>query len=702
MTTTDNSNESTFDLKFFLDAILFAKLKIIVFMILCFIGFLGYYFLFPKSYLIQSTIQITPNTFSSSDGIEAVLGQSDSTILDEYIEIYKSKTNILEVIRNKKFDITIDNDFYFSKDLPFKINTFDDLKKYDKKAITNFIIELNQNSYSISNNEEKYSYLEFDKDNYIDDFVINLSKKDNYNNTFNAVFNVSKLNRLDLYKGFNKSIQVNKIYADRMSFLQANASLFEVSMIVRDRDFGITFLENLNQVFSDNNLNDKKKLARASLNFIEEQIDIVYRDLNESQRKLNLAKEKNISIDVDFESIQLIEKYNTIIEKINEINLKLVSYKSIYQESNPIYLSLLAERDLILTQLKNIEDEIKTVPEIQRNLLDFSREVSAQQDMYQLLLEAKLEYSIAEAASLGNIKIINDPFVIAKASPKGLESLVPFMFVCFLLIIVFVLVQKIYFGKILSVEDLFNLRKKIVGVLPRLNELKFNNEYDFHDRETINDFITNLLHLFTENNGKKLSILSSIPNSGKTFSTMIAGEFLSRRGKKVLLFDGDYKKGNLNDYFDKPILKSKSEFLDDDIDIEKFNISENLYFIPRVRGEDDNALKLFESFEFASFVARMEEQFDYIIFDTPPLFPVSDAIALCNYTDINVVSVRQNYTSLREIYNLDLKLEPLNIKQHAYVLGAYARRTGYLYAGYGVDKYYRYYKDYYTDKDNSK
>ena len=36
---------------------------------------------------------------------------------------------------------------------------------------------------------------------------------------------------------------------------------------------------------------------------------------------------------------------------------------------------------------------------------------------------------------------------------------------------------------------------------------------------------------------------------------MIAGEFLSRRGKKVLLFDGDYKKGNLNDYFDKPILK---------------------------------------------------------------------------------------------------------------------------------------------------
>ena len=65
---------------------------------------------------------------------------------------------------------------------------------------------------------------------------------------------------------------------------------------------------------------------------------------------------------------------------------------------------------------------------------------------------------------------------------------------------------KIYFGKILSVEDLFNLRKKIVGVLPRLNELKFNNEYDFHDRETINDFITNLLHLFTENNGKKLSI----------------------------------------------------------------------------------------------------------------------------------------------------------------------------------------------------
>ena len=124
-----------------------------------------------------------------------------------------------------------------------------------------------------------------------------------------------------------------------------------------------------------------------------------------------MLKEKNISIDVDFESIQLIEKYNTIIEKINEINLKLVSYKSIYQESNPIYLSLLAERDLILTQLKNIEDEIKTVPEIQRNLLDFSREVSAQQDMYQLLLEAKLEYSIAEFASLGNIKIINDPFL---------------------------------------------------------------------------------------------------------------------------------------------------------------------------------------------------------------------------------------------------------------------------------------------------
>lgn len=696
----DNTNESTFDLKFFLDAILFARLKIILIMLFFFVSFLGYYFLFPKSYLIQSTIQIAPNTFSSTEGIEAVLGQSDSTILDEYIEIYKSKTNILEVISNNKFDITIDNDFYFNKDLPFKINSFNDLRKYDNNSITNFIFELNQNSYSILYDNDKYSSLEFDKDNFIDNFVINISKKKNYNDYINATFDVSKLNRLDLYKSFNKNIQVKKIYADRMSFLQANASLFEVSMIVRDRGFGILFLESLNKVFSDNNLNDKKKLARASLDFIEEQIEIVYEDLNQSQRKLNLAKEKNISIDVDFESIQLIEKYNAIIEKINEINLKLVSYKSIYQESNPIYASLLAEKDLILSQLKSIEEEIKTVPEIQKNLLDFSREVSAQQDMYQLLLEAKLEYSIAEAASLGNIKIIDNPYVVAKASPKGLESLVPFMFICFLFVIALVLVQKIYFGKILSVEDLFNLRKKIVGVLPKLSELKFNDEYDFHNKETINDFITNLLHLMAENNGKKLSILSSIPNSGKTFSTMIIGDFLSKRGKKVLLFDGDYKKGNLNEYFSKPALQKKSEYLDEDIDIEKFIVSENLYFIPRVKGENDNALRLFESFEFASFVSRMEEKFDYIIFDTPPLFPVSDAIALCNYTDVNIVSVRQNYTSLREIYNLDLKLQPLNIEQHAYVLGAYARRTGYLYAGYGADKYYRYYKDYYTEEDN--
>ena len=51
-------------------------------------------------------------------------------------------------------------------------------------------------------------------------------------------------------------------------------------------------------------------------------------------------------------------------------------------------------------------------------------------------------------------------------------------------------------------------------------------------------------------------------------------------------------------------------------------------------------------------IDKLKEKYNYIIIDTPPIGLVTDAQILMNKSDINLIIIRQNYTTKKMVENI--------------------------------------------------
>ena len=102
---------------------------------------------------------------------------------------------------------------------------------------------------------------------------------------------------------------------------------------------------------------------------------------------------------------------------------------------------------------------------------------------------------------------------------------------------------------------------------------------------------------------------------------------------------------------------------------------------------------------------RSRKEYDYIIFDTPPVAIVTDALLLADYADINLFIVRQRYTSLNTLDMIEQLKNHGELKNMAIILNdislsgyyGYGIRYGHL-RGYGYSYGASYYGSNYYNK----
>ncbi len=146
---------------------------------------------------------------------------------------------------------------------------------------------------------------------------------------------------------------------------------------------------------------------------------------------------------------------------------------------------------------------------------------------------------------------------------------------------------------------------------------------------------------------KTILIASAVPAEGKTFvAANLALVLASQRGRRVLLMDGDLRRPQLHELLGAPASPGLTEYLDgrtDEISAIQKTPVPNLYFMPGgVVSSDPSALIGNE--RLAKLVARITPAFDWIIVDTPPAIPVSDASLMAEACDGIILVLKADST----------------------------------------------------------
>ncbi len=208
---------------------------------------------------------------------------------------------------------------------------------------------------------------------------------------------------------------------------------------------------------------------------------------------------------------------------------------------------------------------------------------------------------------------------------------------------------------------------------------------------------TNLQFSNIDTSLRRIMVTSSIPGEGKTLTAANLAISFAELGKKVLVVDCDMRRAHQHILFNSRKSPGLSDYLGRDISVEKaiyMTHVPNLYVIP-AGTTPPNPAEMLASNKMSELIKKLEQNFDFIIYDTPPIIAVTDPILLSKRVGNVVLVVRFGKTNRHLVSDSLNRLKNVNSQSLGVVLNGMQKAKGYGYYKYD----YAYYQTSYYEED---
>ena len=184
-------------------------------------------------------------------------------------------------------------------------------------------------------------------------------------------------------------------------------------------------------------------------------------------------------------------------------------------------------------------------------------------------------------------------------------------------------------------------------------------------------------------------VSSALPGEGKSFvAANLAQVIVRQAGRKALLIDADLRWSRLHSYLGAPQMPGLTEYLRgtaSETDVMQRGPLDNLYFIAGGTQAQQPA-ELIGNGRLRTLLQKTADMFDWVIVDSPPIVPVSDASVIADMCEGLLLVVQADVTPLemaqkarQEFQNKPLLGVVLNKVEAKHSYGSYY----YYYGGYG-------------------
>jgi polysaccharide biosynthesis transport protein len=171
-----------------------------------------------------------------------------------------------------------------------------------------------------------------------------------------------------------------------------------------------------------------------------------------------------------------------------------------------------------------------------------------------------------------------------------------------------------------------------------------------HIAENYRVIRTNILLSSAGKHPKHIVITSTSPQEGKTATAVNLAAILAQSGGPVLIMDADLRRPRIHKIFGIDNKAGLSTYLAgaSDISFASAGLLPNLSIFP-AGPLPPNPSELLGSNRMKELIASLEEKFDFIIWDSPPLFTVAESLVLCKMMNGTIFVTRSGKTTYEEL-----------------------------------------------------
>lgn len=635
----------------------------------------------PTTYAIKSIVEYQPNREQSFVSSPLAMGGQDD--INDQLIIYKSRSNIIQLVEDLGLNYVIDSNFnilnkeYFSNIL------------ISNESSDPVILELilKKDGFLLSNiNQQENKLFAYNTEHLLgeNEILIERQEKIDYKNEDITLTKYSKDSIAEMY---NRSIFVDLL--DSGDYYR-RGNLFAATISSSNPPKAKSVIKKLNEIYINNSLERNSQKANASVSFLEARISEAEELLLLKEDQLTDFQKESNFFDNEEEIRTKILELTNLETKINEFQLQEIDLRARFNDSNPAYKNLVEQLNLLISQKVEIEKEISSLPDIERQFANLLREIELNQDILSTLQNRKLEFAIIEVSTLGDAEVIDEPYISGITSSGLIEKIILSFVLGSLLIFSWSIFSVQVIKRVTSPTDLEEFKNlKLLSALPL---------DDNFSSSVIEDFSVNLEIVLNETD-KVLFVGGALKGVGKSTCAKLTANVLAMKGSKVLLIDNDYRRGNLHKDFnvERP---SKKILSDDSINFEKFKTdSENLYVLPRPLKSSETSTAAIFNDKFSKLLEVCKQEFDYIVLDTAPLLAVQQGLISLSLSDLSLIVIEHKNTRMVELEAVEKMINSVKQDKNYFIYNKLTKESSvYGYYDYYNYKYYSSSYDYSDEK----
>ncbi len=568
-----------------------------------------------------------------------------------------------EIIKSRRFKLTVDKEANFSNPIYFKLNG-NNRNIYEKIVRKNLkVSRLKDNislikvAYQDTSASRATRYVDTLVDVYISQSIINKSKKNN------KILNFIEKQLITTGKRL-------KLSETQLENYRVSNSVIEPSI---QSETLINRLSEIEVELSENGI--RERLINNLITFLKRNKNLD--SIAPTLRELN-----------DEPTIRVIERLQELRRKATELSR---DFTEKHPDLKAIRRDIARNRETILLNIKNLktnisgrkrdlismkekyEKSLKTLPTKEQQLVELRRDYEVNSKMYSYLLEKKSENEMKRVATVSDYEVIDSAYSNGiPIKPKRTSSLLIFTLFGFVSAVLISLLRNYMVNRVQNSKDIKKLsRLPIYGETSTLIDFSHRREILKNPTSPIvksfRNLRTNIQFNSKKSKGNVVLITSSVSKEGKTTVASNLSTIFQMASYKSVIVDLDLYKPTLHRKFSILYEGGISNYLRGKESLGEIIFSTaypNLDIIPAGPISAD-APELILSKKFNTMLETLKDRYDYIFIDSAPFSVVADTLYLMQYADINLIVVRKNFTEKSFITELEDTIEEHGFKNVA-------------------------------------
>jgi tyrosine-protein kinase Etk/Wzc len=509
-------------------------------------------------------------------------------------------------------------------------------------------------------------------------------------------FTVVRMNDLDAITAFQSAIKVQEE--------GKQTGVIDISLDNNDPSRAADIANAVAQSYLREHVATKQADANKMLDFLKSEEPRLKQELETSEQALSTYQSKSGSMNASDESKVYLEGSVQYEQQISQLQLQIASLLQRFGDQHPVVIAARKQLAELQGERSKYDTKFRDLPSTEVKAVQLQRDAKVAEDTYELLLNRIQELSVQRVGTGGNVHIVDTAMRPGKpAKPKKALIISAATLLGLIVGTGFVLLRRNMFKGIVDPEQIersFHL--PVYGLVPlsaeqaliekrqpqpggtRLRELLAHSRPRDLTVESLRSLRTSLQFSMMDAKNRVIVLTGSVPGVGKSFLTANLGVLLAHSGKRVLLIDGDMRRGALERYLGGSQENGFSELLSGQISLDEAirtsNI-DNLSFISCGR-RPPNPSELLMSPRLGQYLEVLSQRFDMLLIDTPPVLAVTDAAIIGAHAGSTFLVLRSGIHTEGEIADTLKRLRTAGVAVEGGIFNAVPQRKRNAYYGY--------------------